>query len=71
MISSNVQFWIQVNSTEQIASGNWIDQVTMGEQTAPFKVYQTETPNIFDFSQELYDFKNFSSWPETKYFDPE
>jgi len=31
VISSDIQFWIQVNSTEQIGSANWIDQLTRGE----------------------------------------
>lgn len=52
-------------------SGDWIDRVTKGEQSVPYKIYQTETPNIFEFSKELFEHRAFDQYPETKYFDPE
>ena len=44
--------------------------VATDTQIIPFKLYDNESPSIYDFDEAMLKKRHFNEWPETKFFEP-
>lgn len=66
---TQVQFWVQVNLTTTGIEDRGQFQVTDNQQMLQFKLYDNESPSIYDFDEQMFEKYHFQEWPETKFFD--
>lgn len=71
VVHNDLQFWVQVNvtSTHNLNTGN-DTLVSTDSQVVPFKLYDNESPSIYDFNEVMFKKRHFDEWPETKFFEP-
>lgn len=68
---NDLQLWIQVNVTTTRIDGSGDGQINATDsQIIPFKLYDNESPSIYDFDESMFTKRKFDEWPETKFFEP-
>ncbi len=71
VIYNDLQFWVQVNVTSTRTEGFGNETlISTDSQVVPFKLYDNESPSIYDFDEAMFRKRHFDGWPETKFFEP-
>jgi len=72
--TSNVQFWININETTNMYDGptdGVFNPAKGGMSSYPYKIYDNESPAMYDFDQTELEEGGYSKFTETKFFSPE
>jgi hypothetical protein len=69
VLDNSLRFYVQVNFTtlrEEHLFNNTM--ILHDRQVLPFRIYENESPSIYDFDEEMFSKEQFDQWPETKFF---